>query len=136
MNRDVLYFGVGGARGFDMLAAEYMIHVREKIKNRVRVISVRPYPGYMDAWPEEEKRWQEEIIRKSDKVVRISRENYPGVFYERDRELVDGSGHVISCCRRITGGTAYTVRCAMEQGIPVMNACSWDLKQLDRPKKD
>ena len=135
MARDVIYFGVGGARGFDMLAAEYIIHVREDVKNRVRLISVLPYPGYMDSWPEAERRRQEEIIRKSNKVVWVSRENHSGVFYERDRKLVDGSGVVISYCHRVTGGTAYTVRYAMEQGIPVMNASSWDLKQPGGWKK-
>ena len=133
--QDVLYYGVGGARGFDMLAAEFMLHVRDQVKNKVRVISVLPYPGYMDSWTEDEKRRQEEIIRRSDKVVWVSRENRPGVFHERDRKLVDGSGHVICYCRRVTGGTAYTVRYAMEKGIPVMNASSWDLRQLGRGKR-
>ncbi len=132
--QDVIYFGAGGARGFDMLAAEFVIHVRDKIKNKVRLVFVLPYPGYMDSWAEEDKRRQEEIIRQSNKVVWVSQENHPGVFYERDRKLVDGSGYVISYCHRVTGGTAYTVRYALEQGIPVMNASSWDLRQLGKRK--
>lgn len=126
----VLYFGVGGARGFDMLAAEYMLDLRDRDKNRIRIISVLPFPGYMDGWAEEDRRRQEEILRRSDKIVWVSRENRRGIYLERDRKLVDGSAYCISYCRRTTGGTAYTVRYAMKQGIPVMNASSWDLRQL------
>ncbi|MER2183218.1 MAG: hypothetical protein ABTA22_06785 [Clostridia bacterium] len=31
---------------------------------------------------------------------------------------------------RLTGGTAYTVRYAMKQGVPVFNTGSWDVLQL------
>lgn len=127
---DVLYFGVGGARGFDMLAAEYLLKVRDRDKSKVRVISVLPFPGYMDSWEEKDKLRQEEILRRSDKVVYAARESHPGVYYERDRHLVDSSGFCVCYCRRVTGGTAYTVRYAKAQGLKVMNACSWDLRQL------
>ena len=128
----VLYFGVGGARGFDMLAAEYMLNLRDRDRNRIRIISVLPYPGYTDAWAEEDRRRQEEIMRRSDKIVWVSPENRRGVYLERDRKLVDGSAYCVCYCHRTTGGTAYTVRYARKQGIPVMNSSSWDLRQLWR----
>ena len=126
----VLYFGVGGARGFDMLAAEYMLGLRDRDCPRIRIISVLPFPQYTEDWAEEDRRRQEEILRRSDKVVWVCPENRRGVYLERNRKLVDGSAYCISYCRRRTGGTAYTVRYAVKQGIPVMNASSWDLRQL------
>ena len=126
----VLYFSVGGARGFDMLAAEFMLDTRDTAQNKLRIISVLPLPDYRADWLEEDFRRQQEIIRRSDKVVYVSRENEKGAYFARNRKLVDGSAYCISYCRRLTGGTAYTVRYAMKQGILVFNTSSWDLRQL------
>lgn len=126
----VLYFGVGGACGFDMMVSEFLLDLRDRDKNEIKIISVLPFPDYMEDWAEEDRRRQEEIIRRSDKVVWISQENHKGVYLERDRKLVDGSAYCISYCHRLTGGTAYTVRYAMQQGVRVLNACSWDLRQM------
>ena len=60
---DYRYFGVGGARGFDRLAAEYLLNLRDRDKPRIRIISVLPYPGYMEGWSEEDVSSQERILR-------------------------------------------------------------------------
>jgi len=126
----VRFFGVGGARGFDRLAAEYLLDLRDRDKQTIRVISVLPFPDYREGWSEEDFRRQEEIIRRSDKVAIISPEKITGAYLARDRRLVDESSRCICYCHRQTGGTAYTVRYAMKQGIPVHNTSSWDLRQL------
>lgn len=126
----VMYFGVGGAQGFDMLVAEYLLDLRERQKKQIKIISVLPYPGWREGWTEEEIHRQDRIMQGSDKVTFVSEKNCNGVYLLRDRILVDGSGHCISYCHRMTGGTAYTVRYAMKQGLRVFNASSWDLRQL------
>ena len=133
--RGVVYFGVGGARGFDRLAAEYLLNLRDRDKPGIRIISVLPFPEYRADWPEEDVRRQEEILRRSDKVVYACPDNSKGAYLARDRKLVDASAYCISYCHRETGGTAYTVRYAMEQGIPVLNTSSWDLRQLAGKQK-
>ena len=129
---DVIYFGVGGGLGFDRIAAEYVLDLRDRVKNKIRVISVLPFPGYMDFWKMEDRIRQEEIIRRSDKVVYIAQEEHAGAWVERDKKLVDGSGYCVCYCHRTAGRTADAVRYAMKQGISVMNASSWDLKQLGK----
>ena len=124
-----LYFGVGGARGFDRLAAEYLLDIRDQWKKQIRIISVLPYPGYMKDWDEQDIARQERIIRRSNKVVYVCQEK-DGAFLARDRKLVDESSFCICYCHRLTGGTAYTVRYARQQGVPVFNTSSWDLRQL------
>ena len=126
----VLYFGVGGAQGFDMVAAEYMLNLRDRDKNRIRIISVLPYPEYRAEWPEADFRRQEEILRRSDKVVYACPEKAEDAWRIRSRKLVDGSAYCVSYCHRLTGGTADAVRYAMSRGIPVYNTSSWDLRQL------
>ena len=126
---DYRYFGVGGARGFDRLAAEYLLNLRDRDKPRIRIISVLPYPGYMEGWDEEDIARQERILRRCNKVVYVSQEK-EGAFLARDRKLVDESSFCICYCHRMTGGTAYTVRYARQKGVPVFNTSSWDLRQL------
>ena len=126
----VVYYGVGGAVGFDMIVAEYLLHVRDDLKKNIRVISVLPFPDWRASWPDELKRRQDEIMRRSDKVTFVSQEYYRGVYMARNRKLVDGSAYCISYCHRTTGGTAYTVKYAMKKGLMVWNAGSWDLRQL------
>ena len=40
--KNVRYFGVGGAVGFDMLAAEYLISLKTHREQQIRIISVLP----------------------------------------------------------------------------------------------
>ena len=133
--RGVMYFGVGGAQGFDMAAAEYLLELRDYERKRIKIISVLPFPEYREDWPEEDFRRQEEIIRKSDKVVYACPAKEKGAYLARDRKLVDESSFCICYCHRLTGGTAYTVRYAMSRGIPVYNCSSWDLRQLAEQEK-
>lgn len=132
---DVLYFGVGGGRGFDRIATEFALHLRDKVKNRIRIISVLPFPGYMDSWEKEDRDRQEEIIRQCDKVVYVAQEEHDGIYLERDRKLVDGSGYCVCYCHRATGRTAASVQYAIKQGIQVINASSWNLRWLENSRR-
>lgn len=130
MDQGVIYFGVGGAVGFDMIVAEYLLRLRDQYRKNIKIISVLPFPDWRNGWPEELRHRQDEIMRRSDKVTFVSSEYSKGVYLLRDRKLVDGSAYCISYCHRRTGGTAYTVRYAMKKGLTVYNAGSWDLRQL------
>ena len=126
----VKYFGVGGAVGFDMMVAEYLLDLRDWDGKRIKIISVLPFPEWREKWNEDEIRRQNEIMRRSDKVTYVRDSYCKDVYLIRDRKLVDESGYCISYCNRTTGGTAYTVRYAMKKGLQVFNASSWDLSQL------
>ena len=130
----VRYFGVGGAVGFDMIVAEYMLDLRDRDQSRIKIISVLPFPEWREKWTDEQKRRQDEIMRRSDKVTFVRDAWCKDVYLIRDRKLVDESAYCISYCNRRTGGTAYTVRYAMKKGVPVYNASSWDINQLREPR--
>lgn len=130
MANRVKYFGVGGAVGFDMIVAEYLLDLRDRQGKKIKIISVLPFPEWREKWNEDEIRRQDEIMRRSDKVTFVRDAYCKDVYLIRDRKLVDESGYCISYCNRRTGGTAYTVRYAMKKGLQVFNASSWDLGQL------
>ena len=126
----VAYFAVGGGLGFDLLAAEYLLKVRDEFKKQIRIISVLPYPAYYAGWPEEDIRRQEEIIRRSDKVVCACTEERSDAWRIRNKMMLDGSAHCVCYCRRLTGKTADAVRYAMRQGVILHNTSSWDIRQM------
>lgn len=135
LQKNVKYFGVGGAIGFDMLAAEYILHLRDDVRKKIKLISVLPYPDYYASWTEDLIKRQKAIIQKSDKVVYTSKAFSDDVYRIRNEHLLAFSGYCITYCHRTSGGTANTVRKAMEEGLIVYNSSSWDIRQL-RGRKD
>ena len=130
--KNVRYFGVGGAVGFDMLASEYLLRLKAHTEHQIRIISVLPYPDWRetDDWTDALRRREEWILRGSDKIVYVRQQYEKNVFLLRDRKLVDGSAYCVSYCNRPRTGTAYTVKYAMEHGVKVFNASSFNLKDL------
>ena len=107
--RGVIYFGAGGALGFDTLAAEAVIRL-QRTRPQVKLILVLPSPDQTRGWSSGNVRRYEAIRARANKVM-----------YERNRRLVDGSGICLCYLTAETGGTAYTVRYARKQGLPVIN---------------
>ena len=132
--KNVRYFGVGGAVGFDMLAAEYLLNLKAHKEQQLRIISVLPWPGWRETadWTDELRRREDWILRGCDKVIYVRQEYEKNVFLLRDRKLVDGSAYCVSYCNRPRTGTAYTVRYAMDHGVKVFNASSFNLRDLPR----
>ena len=130
--KNVRFFGVGGAVGFDMLAAEYLLHLKAHKEQQIRIISVLPYPDWRetDDWTDALRRREDWILRGCDKVVYVRPAYEKNVFLLRDRKLVDGSAYCVSYCNRPRTGTAYTVKYALSRGVKVFNASSFNLRDL------
>jgi uncharacterized phage-like protein YoqJ len=130
--KNVRYFGVGGAVGFDMLAAEYLLDLKARKEHQLKIISVLPWPGWRETedWTDALRDREERILRACDKVVYVRPAYEKSVFLLRDRKLVEGSAYCVSYCNRPRTGTAYTVRYALDRGVKVYNASSFDIRLL------
>ena len=124
INNGVRYFGVGGAIGFDTIAALNVIDLR-KSHPEIKLISVLPCKSQNERWNEKDKEIYKEIINNSDKVVYTSEVYFKGCMHKRNRHLVDNSGYCICYLTRTQGGTAYTVDYALERGLPVINIADY-----------
>lgn len=130
LDQGITDFMVGGAVGFDMLAAETLLDLREKEGKELRIISALPFLQWRKGWPMEAVEREDRILEKSDEIL-ISAKGYSRQSYlHRDRRMVDASSVCIAYCTRMGGGTAYTVRYALRQGVPVVNIADWDIGQL------
>ena len=130
ISKGVDTFYVGGAVGFDMLAAELLIDLRNKEGADIRIISALPFPEWRNNWPEDEIRRQDIIMENSDEVSYASGQHSREAYLSRDRKMVDESKYCIAYCTRRSGGTAYTIRYAMKKGLQVINMADWDLSLL------
>lgn len=117
----VRYFGAGGALGFDTLAAETVLRLRDGCCPGLRLILVLPCGDQAERWREADRKKYEEIRERADKTVVLAESYAPGVMHARNRYLVDHAGWCICYRYRDEGGTAYTVDYARRQGISVWN---------------
>ncbi|WP_040198378.1 SLOG family protein [Candidatus Soleaferrea massiliensis] len=116
----VCYFGAGGAQGFDTIAAQVVLKMRER-HPQIRLILVLPCRDQTQRWNQKDKQIYDAILSRADKVVYLADQYYRGCMHQRNRYLVDHSGHCICYLRRDMGGTAYTVRYAKSKGVHVIN---------------
>lgn len=118
--KGVRYYGAGGARGFDALAAQTVIRLRESCPG-IKLILVLPCLTQTRGWRPQDVTEYERIKAQADKVVYTAQQYTPGCMHRRNRHLVDNSSVCICYLTRDSGGTAYTVGYAKEQGVKVIN---------------
>ena len=123
-------FLVGGARGFDMLAAEVLLDLREKEGKELHLFSALPFPEWREFWPDESFAREERILKASDNVSFSKQKINRRAYLDRDRKMVDESSVCIAWCTRRSGGTAYTIRYALKNEIQVINLADWDIRIL------
>lgn len=116
----VLYFGVGGALGFDSMAEAVILELKKKYPD-IKLILVLPCPDQDKFWGERDKAFLRSVIQASDKVTYAEPHYTPSCMHKRNRHLVEQSGHCICYLTEESGGTAYTVSYAREHGLDVTN---------------
>lgn len=116
----ICYFGAGGALGFDTLAAQTVLDLRQQYP-QIKLILVLPCLSQASSWSEKNKLMYEYIKEQADKVVYASQEYTRGCMHKRNRHLVDNSSVCVSYLTKETGGTAYTVNYANQKGLKVIS---------------
>ena len=106
-------FRTGGAVGFDRVAADAVLALRQKHSD-VKLHVYIPCLDQNKYFSESENQHYLAQMRSADKVL-CMRESYTnGCMHERNRALVDGSDALVCFLRTNSGGTAYTVNYAIE----------------------
>lgn len=118
-----LYFGAGGARGFDALASKVVLKLKVTYP-QIHLILVLPF----DEQYSHEKNWTwaeiDEYHRQKErasKVVVIADRYTSGVYYRRNRHLVDNSSVCVAYMTKVNSGTGYTVNYAKARELEVIN---------------
>ena len=111
----IRFFGAGGARGFDTLAAQTILKLRRKYPH-IKLILVLPCLSQTQGWRDEDIKVYESINTAADKVTYTSEKYTQGCMHKRNRHLVDHSSICVCYLTEDRGGTAYTVNYAKKAG--------------------
>lgn len=113
----------GMALGFDMLAAEEVVFLRERnVCPEIRLVAVVPFRGQSERWNAVERKRYDSLLEKASDVVVLSENYFNSCFFRRnDYMLVHSCGLVAYFDGKPKGGTFYTVRRAREANMEILN---------------
>ena len=120
ISHGVIYYGAGGALGFDTLAAQVVIEKRKQYP-QIKLILVLPCKDQTKNWDVKDIETYYNIMQQADKIVYTSEMYHSGCMFKRNRHLVDNSSYCICYLEKKSGGTAYTVNYARENGLQIFN---------------
>ena len=120
INNGFTHFITGGALGFDTLAAEQVILMRENYD--IRLIIYLPCTNHGQNWGEFERARYERVLSEADEIYYVTKEPYrDGCMKKRNMAMVEASDLCIAFLKNSSSGTAQTVKMAEEKGAKVVN---------------
>jgi uncharacterized phage-like protein YoqJ len=114
-------FLCGGALGFDMLAEETVLSLRDNEYPEIQLVLALPHRGQEQNWPIEKQRKYREILVRSDSHNYLFSRYIVGCMQKRNRYMADRSSRCICCLFTQRGGTYSTVQYALGRHIEVLN---------------
>ena len=112
-------FYCGGAKGFDLFAAEILLSFKNEYD--FRLVTVLPYRAQASSFSDEWRVKYFAALCASHETVLLSEEYHVRCFAERNQYMVDRSELVIAFCDGKSGGTLNTIRYARRNGKAVCN---------------
>lgn len=114
------HFYVGGALGFDTLAARQIILFRMSHPD-AKLHVIVPCRNQCDGWSSSQISTYEYILSRADSVEYLYDEYVDGCMRERNRRLADLADIMIAYVSRSNSGAAQTARMAEKMGKKVYN---------------
>ena len=109
------------AMGFDMLAAEEVIKLKEELSD-LKLIAVIPYRGQSERWAYQQRERYQRILSKADEEILLSEGYFNGCLLKRNDYMLDHVSGIIAYFNgKPMGGTFYTCRNARAKGIDLIN---------------
>lgn len=113
-------FVTGGALGFDTLAAEAVLSLKEEFPQLMLKV-VAPCADQTENWQDKDRRRYERIRRAADDYICMSAKYTRDCMKRRNIEMVNMSAVCIAYCFRERTGSAQTVAFAHREGIDVID---------------
>jgi len=124
IDRGMIFYLHGCMAGFDILAAEQIITLKQQYPH-IQLVTVAPYAVHFfsreKCWTPDWVRRAREVCRQSDIGMSLSEHYCSGIYYERNKALIDRSSELICYWDGGDGGTKYTVDLAKAQNKPIIN---------------
>ncbi len=116
-------FCAGGALGFDTLAAEVLLTLRDDAGLPLTLEIAVPCADQDARWAQAKREEYRKILSMADYVTVLSEQYYSGCMQARNRYMVDNARRLIAFYdpSKTTGGTAMTVDYARKRGRSIFN---------------
>ncbi len=122
----------GMAMGFDLLAAEVIISMKEQGFPNLKLIAVVPYRNQSERFSQRDKQRYNNALSKADEVIVLSENYTQKCFLQRNDYMLDHAGCVFAYLSRTDrGGTYYTCKKAVNRRICVVNFFSEQHPQIN-----
>lgn len=115
---DTTEFLSGMALGTDMFAAEIVLELKRKYRD-ITLTAVLPYRTQAARWNKEAIARYEHILAMCDKIIVLQDEYTQSCMHKRNLYMVEHSNSVIAVWSGAEGGTANTIRFAIDRHLPV-----------------
>lgn len=115
-------FYSGMAMGFDIIAAEIVLMLKEAYDTPLKLVCVLPFENQSETYTSFWRRRYEKILRQADEVIVLSKEYYQGCYQDRNIYMVDKCDYVLTWYDGKQGGTRNTLDYAAEKGRHIFNA--------------
>ncbi len=120
ISQGINIFYAGGAVGFDTIAAEEVLRLRERYMH-IKLILALPCRDQTNGWRSKDIVRYERIKKMCDCIVYTGEQYSQGCMHKRNRYLVDNSEICIAYLKRKVGGTLYTVNYAEANNLKIIN---------------
>lgn len=110
----------GMARGFDMLATQAVLKLRDEYPE-IRLVAVIPFMGQELRFSTSERMTYSDILNRADKIVLTSESYHSQAYFVRNDYLLANSSIIVCYYNGEKGGTMYTVNRAKATKLPVIN---------------
>ncbi len=123
-------FIVGGAIGFDTVAAVTLINLRTNLYPHIRITVAVPFEGQSKYFQPADRALYATILERADNVIILSKDYHPYCMSVRNRYMVDNSRYCVSYLTAEKGGTFQTVKYARSKGLTLFNLADpiWNKK--------
>lgn len=112
-------FIVGGAKGFDLLAGEWILTLK-KVDPSIALSVYVPHRGQEYRYCAADKARYRALLNGADEVLFISETYHPGCMRERNARMVSDAAFCIAYVRRTPSGSAQTMHMAEAKGLTVL----------------
>ena len=109
-------FLVGGAKGFDLLAGEWILALKQVDPSITLAIYV-PHRGQERAYAPSDMLRYRKLLNEADEVLYLSETYHPGCMRERNARMVNDADVCIAYVRKSRSGSAQTLKMAEAKGI-------------------
>lgn len=111
-------FLTGMAEGFDMIATEILLNLRE-MHGGIKIIAIVPCLGQEKFWSEIQQERYKKILSQCDDKIILSVCYTQTCMNERNKFMIEHSSVCIACCNGKKSGTLNTIRFAKKAGCGV-----------------